>query len=156
SSRLGANGGPIMIDRDHLKEMFGCLYAGSKALARAVFGGSGVSHPCAYLVRDCYHHPDQPVPSGWPGSWKQHWHLPEPFVGNIEEHTPRVIFVGLNPSIDHLEVCPTIDARFDEWLRFWIDGFDQHGRFRNANASIPLHEYFQKLLRRSIGPTARL
>jgi hypothetical protein len=54
--------------------------------------------------------------------------------------------VALNPSIDETEPCPGVAANFDDWLTFWLHGFDARGRLRIARQPVPLYEYYAEAL----------
>lgn len=149
-----------MANRENLASMFETLHAEAHALAAHVFFMARTEfreHPCAYLVEDCYCDPkgEVPIPPGWPTSWLEYWHLPEPFIGDPLA-MPAVAFVGLNPSIDCHERCPRCGTGLMEWLQFWRDGFDEDGTLRAASSPIQLYGHYQRVLSRAVGAHAIL
>jgi hypothetical protein len=142
-----------------LRELFKPLHEEATTLAPKVFAGAALpEHPCAYFIRDAYFDPrkKQQPPPGWPKTWREHWHLPCPFLGDPGAN-PSIAFVGVNPNIDHREPGPTIETSLDDWLASLKTSFDSCGRFHPAIDPVPLYEnYYQPALRSALGVKAVL
>jgi len=136
------------------RDLFRVLYDEATALAVDVFEHGHADHPCAYLVRDAYADANGEVPHGWPGTWRQHWQMPETYWGEIERDPP-VAFVGINPSIEVAQACPRHGASFDAWFDFYRNRIGPRGVLRGITSSAPpLYGFYSSAVRRALGDEA--
>lgn len=133
------------------RELFRGLYDEATELAVEVFERGRTDHPCAYLVRGAYAHPKLAPPQGWPGTWREHWQLPETYWGEIE-CKPSIAFVGINPSILAEEPFPRHGCGFDEWFDFFRNRLGPGGALRGiAQSAPPLYRFYSDITRYALG-----
>jgi hypothetical protein len=133
------------------RELFRGLYDEATELAVEVFERGRTDHPCAHLVRDAYADPKRGPPQGWPGTWREHWQLPETYWGEIERG-PSIAFVGINPSILDDEPFPRHGCGFDEWFGFFRNRIGPGGALPGITQSAPrLYRFYSDVTRYALG-----